>query len=154
MRVLKHKRWVALVAAALLAACQPASMVRPFDLRKQSAPVASQVNVTAARLTGTWRVTSGAGILPRQVLKFTEYSLSINGKTTPFKQLGPGRFRFFGEEIWVHWMDADNRTAALGAPSGEMFWIMDRGDASGDRLRAAREILEWYGYDLKQMEGS
>ncbi|MCT4556093.1 MAG: lipocalin family protein [Pelagimonas sp.] len=141
---------MALVAAALLTACQHPSM----ELRDQSAPVASQVNVTAARLTGTWYVTSGAGILPGQVLKFTENSLSINGKTTLFKQLGPGRFRFLGREIWVHWMDADNRTAALGAPNGEMFWIMDRGDASGDRLRAAREILEWYGYDLKQMEGS
>ena len=84
MRVLKQKGWVPLVAAALLAACQHPSMVRPFDLRDHAAPVASQVDVTAARLKGTWYVTSGAGILPGQVLDFAENTLEIGGKTMSF----------------------------------------------------------------------
>lgn len=74
---------------------------------------------------------------------------------------GPGRFEevggkaFGGAEIWVLWMDADNRTAAIGTPNGRFGWIMDRKASGGaDRIRAAGEIMEWMGYDLSKAQGA
>jgi apolipoprotein D and lipocalin family protein len=61
--------------------------------------------------------------------------------------------RLGGAPLWVHWLDFDNRTAALGAPDGSRVWIMDRSGAPAERLSAAREILDWYGYDLSRLRG-
>ena len=53
----------------------------------------------------------------------------------------------------VLWLDADNRTAAIGAPDGRIGWIMDRSPRGGaDRIAAAREIMEWQGYDMARMK--
>ena len=55
-------------------------------------------------------------------------------------------------EIWVLWMDFDRRTVALGDPDGSFVAILDRSSTGGeDRIAAAREILDWYGYDLDQV---
>ena len=55
----------------------------------------------------------------------------------------------------VLWVDEGFRTAVLGTPSGSRAFILDRGATPApDRLRAAREILNWYGYDLAQLEGA
>ena len=64
---------------------------------------------------------------------------------------GPGRFRISGlnEELWVLWADGDYRTLVFGTPSGNLGFILNRGGAiSEDRVIAAREILDWNGYDL------
>jgi len=65
----------------------------------------------------------------------------------------PGRYRVEGgPELWVLWVDDDFRTAAVGTPDGSLGWIMNRpGEASGDRTAAAREVLEWSGYDLGRL---
>jgi len=55
-------------------------------------------------------------------------------------------------EIWVYWMDFDDRTVALGDPNGNFVAILDRSNTGGaDRITAAREILDWYGYDLMKL---
>lgn len=53
----------------------------------------------------------------------------------------------------MHWLDDDNRTAALGDPGGARVWIMDRTGTPRERLAAARSILAWYGYDLGRLSG-
>jgi apolipoprotein D and lipocalin family protein len=56
-------------------------------------------------------------------------------------------------EIWVLWMDFDDRTAAIGTPSGRFGWIMDKNTTGGgDRITAARDIMEWFGYNMAQLE--
>jgi apolipoprotein D and lipocalin family protein len=67
----------------------------------------------------------------------------------------PGRLAVEGSpEFWVLWVDDDFRTAVVGTPDGSLGWIMDRpGQASPDRTRAAREVLEWSGYDLGRLAG-
>jgi apolipoprotein D and lipocalin family protein len=62
---------------------------------------------------------------------------------------GRGRFLWSREDLWVHWLDADNRTAAVGNPTGQWFAILDRTGKPGERRRAAREVLEWYGYAVR-----
>ena len=55
-------------------------------------------------------------------------------------------------EIWVLWFDFDRRTVALGDPDGKFVTVLDRtAQGGGDRIVAAREILDWYGYDLSQV---
>lgn len=50
------------------------------------------------------------------------------------------------------WVDADFRTAAIGTSDGTFGAIINRGAAlSDDRLKAATEILEFYGWDTSKL---
>lgn len=71
------------------------------------------------------------------------------------RALGQNRWQLTGadaRELWVIWVDDDFRTAAIGTPDGSFGWILDRKPQGGaDRLRAAREILEFGGYDTGRL---
>ncbi|MCP5036327.1 MAG: hypothetical protein GY945_01870 [Rhodobacteraceae bacterium] len=72
------------------------------------------------------------------------------------EQVMPGRLVYgelpFATEYWVLWVDEDYRTAAIGTPSGTFGWIIDRERSGGeDRIVAAREVLEWLGYDMNRL---
>jgi len=80
----------------------------------------------------------------------------ISGRAVPS---GPGRFQIgfdglpFSGPYWVLWVDEGYRTAVVGLPSGRAGWILNRDpQIPADRLRAAREILSWNGYDLTKLE--
>jgi len=65
--------------------------------------------------------------------------------------VGPGRLALsqFDAPLWVLWADAGMRTVVIGTPDGRFAMVLDRAAAStNDRLRAAREVLAWNGYDL------
>jgi len=87
-----------------------------------------------------------------------EGQLCLAGKPAnvagPLSPLGPGRFGLVGvpDPIWVLWADTDLRTVVLGTPSGRFGIILNR-DATlpADRLTAAREVLDWNGYDLDRL---
>lgn len=67
---------------------------------------------------------------------------------------GPGRFVVPGQPgpWWVLWADADYRTLVIGTPNGRLGFILNRdGALPADRLAAAREILDWNGYDLTRL---
>jgi apolipoprotein D and lipocalin family protein len=60
--------------------------------------------------------------------------------------------RGIGQPWWILWADVDNRTLVIGTPSGDFGFILNRGGPlPSDRLKAARDILEWGGYDLTQL---
>jgi len=72
--------------------------------------------------------------------------------------LGPNRWRLAdpqggaARDLWVIWVDEGYRTAAIGAPDGRYGWILDRSaKGGGDRITAAREILDFNGYDISAM---
>ncbi len=71
--------------------------------------------------------------------------------------LGKGQFSVTmpgGEtrDFWVLWVDEGFRTAVLGNPTGDFGWIVDRSTTGGaDRITAAREILDFNGYDVSQL---
>lgn len=80
----------------------------------------------------------------------------IEGRAVPS---GPGRFEVsfrglpFKGPYWVLWVDEGYRTAVVGVPSGRAGWILNREPSiPPDRLRAARRILEFNGYDLTRLE--
>lgn len=73
--------------------------------------------------------------------------------------VGPGRLEvsfpsvpFGASDYWVLWVDEGYRTAVVGAPNGRSGWILNRDPKiPQDRLSAAREILDFNGYDLERL---
>ena len=56
---------------------------------------------------------------------------------------------------WVLWVDEGYRTAVVGAPNGRVGWILNRDpEIPPDRLTAAREVLDFNGYDLGPLQRS
>ncbi len=71
-------------------------------------------------------------------------------------QLMAGRFTLgqkpYQTEYWVLWVDDDYRTAAIGTPSGSFGWIIDRDRNGGeDRIKAAKDMLEFNGYNMPRL---
>lgn len=138
----------AVAVLAFLTACgAPSPTPAPMPLRDPDAPVASQVDAGLTRLEGDWIVVEGNGLRSGARVSVGSGVMSIDGAPFPVTDAGMGRLRVAGQPLWVHWIDADNRTAALGDPTGQRVWIMDRSGQPGERLHAAREILDWYGYN-------
>lgn len=163
-------RRVMLFSLLAIAACTPAPK-GPSGYRDPSRMIASaalfdpgrfsgQWNTVAAfggdascgRLTEEWTVgASGYAIKGTTCNGGKLYSFTTNGKLT-----GPGRI-VRGEhgkavELWVLWVDADYRIAAIGTPDGSVGRIMSRDPAPRmDLSTAAREILDFNGYDIRQL---
>ncbi len=74
--------------------------------------------------------------------------------------VGPGRLAvrfdtvpFLSAPYWVLWVSEDYRSAVVGVPSGRAGWILHRDPAMpADRLAAAREVLDFNGYDVSRLE--
>ena len=144
------------LCALALAGCMAAP--EPKGARDPKVPIASQVDVTAARLKGDWVVraswTETAKVGERITLRLGGGGALWLGNIA-LKPQGQGRFGGAGgvPEWWVLWLDHDNRTAAIGTPGGEFGWIMDRAPKGGaDRIRAAKQIMQWSGYDMARMK--
>lgn len=159
----------ALLMLAMLAGCST-PVLEEQSYRKAGAPIYSIAAFDPARLPGTWTevasfapegtrcrpggltITRGAGGLQASGrLCRAGHEVGQNGKLSP---IGPGRLWLSGadEPLWVVWVDTDYRTLVLGTPSGHFGWILNRGGAlPPDRLKAAREILDWNGYDLSKL---
>jgi len=171
------KRLLALVLLTACAKAPPPDEQQsdiPGLLRNPTAPLASQTDVTANRLEGEWYIRQAAFGQKNSFLRF-DIGTQANGdlllslcdvlECVPhvLKQSGLGRWMiepFQGVvtalpkgDIWVLWMDFDDRTVVFGDPLGRHVWILDRQPEGGlDRIAAARDILDWYGYDLSQLE--
>ena len=160
---------MALIAAILagLAACTGSRIAQP--LRSSGDPIYSNASFDLSRLTGTWVQVAGFAAEPGCAGGRATFSKDLSGATTGDARIcmagrlqgwsgavapvGPGRFTIGGGEAWwVLWDDADNRTLVIGTPSGAFGFVLDRtGDLPADRLAAAREILDFNGYDLARL---
>lgn len=150
--------------ALALAACVGGKADAPQGaFRSAGQPIYSSAVLDASKLPGRWAQVAGfgaeTGCRPGGVdIKpsgQTAFRLCLNGRDVKgsgrLEPVGPGRFAIAGQEWWVLWADGDYRTMAIGTPSGKFGFVLNRGGAiSGDRLKAAREIMEWNGYDLGQ----
>lgn len=150
--------------AALLGLAGCAPKATPSGaFRQADAPIWSAAAFAPAQITGTWVqvaafATSGS-CAPGQIdiqpatggLTLTG-TLCLSGKDVAVSGLaelvGPGRLRVKGQEDWwILWVDSGYRTLAVGTPSGQFGFILDRGAIPGDRLTAAREVFDFNGYD-------
>lgn len=145
-----------------LAACVSKTPDLPQGaFRPGGGQVYSAAGLDAARLPGRWQQVGtfgpkggckpgGVDIKPGGA---TSFRLCLGGKDIkgagPLQVSGPGRLTVAGQEWFVLWVDTDYRTLVIGAPSGTFGFVLNRGgDISRDRMVAAREILDWNGYDM------
>jgi len=163
---------------ALLAACSApdAAPRAPETYRNRGVEIYSNAVLDPARLAGEWRQVAAFGPAPGGCrpdgVRFgapaggalpLQARLCLGGQPQAFAGqavlTGPGRLQpqgaagAIGQPWWVLWADVDDRTLVIGTPSGGMGFILNRGGAlPPDRLTAAREILEWNGYDLQMLQ--
>lgn len=136
----------------------------PARYRDTTRPIGSKAVFDAARFAGDWFVVAhlggDPGCTPAQVhyafdgATVTELMSCPTARFAPASgQLMPlGRMQFDSGARWILWADEGYRTAVLGAPDGRFAWILNRNaQIPSDRLRAAREILDFSGYDLGQL---
>ncbi|TMV12705.1 lipocalin [Arenibacterium halophilum] len=157
----------AAVGAVLLAlaGCMPGGGGSPY--RDAAAPIAATTRFEPARMAGRWDVVAlfaeGDVAAPPPVTyawdAAAEHLVVVpeadgpQARFAPLRVVAPGRLRPLGrdgvdDEIWVLWSDADYRTVVLSNRAGSFGQILNRGALAPDRLAAAREILDWYGFDL------
>lgn len=166
-------RAAAAVLCAALAACAPP----PEDstgpgFRRAGSPIASKALFDLDRFLGEWQVValfpwSETAACPGKTFRFgtgpaglgLERRCAGATATSQIALTGPGRFAvtpgpdpFPAGELWVLWVDEGYRTAVIGMPTGRGGWILDRtGQIPADRLAAARELLDFNGYDVTRL---
>lgn len=160
--------------AAVFAATACTATVAPrisASYRDAAKPIYSNAQLDPARLVGRWAqvadfgpeadackpggvdiMAAGSGLKLTYRLCQSGVDIRGAGAMTP---AGPGRFAVQNQPgpWWVLWADVDYRTLVIGTPSGQIGFILNRdGALPADRLAAAREILDWNGYDLTQLQ--
>jgi apolipoprotein D and lipocalin family protein len=165
---------IALIAAALCIACAPTPPAPSAGYRSAAVPIYSTAALPIARLVGQWRQVGGFGApkpcAPAPALTITaspqsaaqaQFDLCLGAQrlqgggavASPVVSAGAqGRYLIAGlsAPLWVLWIDEGNRSMALGTPDGSFGMILSKDPIPADRLRAAREVLAWNGYDLTQ----
>lgn len=151
----------------LLAACGPA-VPSSQTFRNVQKQMYSTADLPPSRLIGRWRQEAGFGrscaAARFQGIAFSvqngamqvAYHLCLNGRIVQGQGALAGRQGRYSlpqlaRPIWVLWIDADNRSMAVGTPDGSLGLILSKDAIPKDRLQAAREILAWNGYDLAKM---
>ena len=147
--------------------------------RDTDVPIASKALFEPERYLGTWYeiarfpvpfeagcagVTAEYGALPDGRISVFNTCRTLDGAvrstiTGSAEVVGPGRLAvsfpsvpFGAADYWVLWTDDDYRTAVVGAPDGRSGWILNRAPTiPPDRLTAAREVLDFNGYDLSRL---
>ncbi|MEM6825022.1 MAG: lipocalin family protein [Pseudomonadota bacterium] len=159
----------------ILAACGGAPVYRDTNV-----PIASKADLDLDRYTGLWyeiarfpvRFQEGCTAVTAEYAQIGDDRISVvntcrdGAPDGPERRVegtarvtGPGRLgvRFSGVPFirapyWVLWVDADYRTAVVGVPSGRAGWILNREpEIASDRLKAALEVLDFNGYDLREI---
>ena len=140
----------------------PASQVYSnavFDVKRLEGQW-DQVAAFAAVPTATCAPGEAAFIAKGGSLSAT-YQLCLSGQVVAgagaVSIVGPGRFAVsgkggIGQDWWVLWVDEGYRTLVIGNPSGEFGFILNRGRSlPPDRLAAAKEVLDFNGYDTEKL---
>lgn len=159
-------RRIALLAVLSLAACAAEPPAPAESFRDRSVPIGSTTRGGVQDLAGEWVIAQafpGAAyaapgtrvtVAPEVDGALLRFAGPGGVRDLALAAGGPGRLtpRDGSPELWVLWVDDDFRTAVIGTPDGSLGWIMDRpGQASPDRTTAAREVLDWSGYDLGRL---
>jgi apolipoprotein D and lipocalin family protein len=126
-------------------------------LRDPAAPFGGTTRFEAARFAGVWRTIGCIGdcaTAERYVVATDDVFVRIaDGADTPYVVAAPGVLREMGSDrrLVVMWVDEGFRTAAIGAADGSWAAVIDRGRGAPDRVTAAREILDFNGWDVGQL---
>ncbi|MGO4915814.1 lipocalin family protein [Pseudogemmobacter sp. W21_MBD1_M6] len=154
------KRLILLMALAGCAA-EPVSVA---TYRSPATPIYSAAGFDVTRMAGRWYEVEGIAAdgarCPTGIHDFAVSGGVLTGSSEgcasaarllgASRDVGQGRLQpEQGEIVWVLWVDETYRTAVVGTPSGRFGYILNRAPAiPADRLRAAREILDFNGYTV------
>lgn len=148
----------------MLAACTGTRPTGDGAFRDSGAPIWSAAAFDPSRIEGPWQQVASyqtsasgscrsgrldfrpvaGGLAVSGVLCLNGSLRKVSGRVAP---AGPGRLAISGQEDWwILWVDSGYRTLAVGTPSGRFGFVLDRGQASPDRLTAAREVFDFNGY--------
>ena len=151
-----------MIRTALIALALSGCAAQAPSLRAPDAQMASIASFDIARFEGRWYEVAGyhganctVGALTATVQKGGAVTLTEGPcrDAAPRQRVariaGPGRLELGdGAPLWVLWVDEGYRTAVIGTPSGAFGYVLNRTRAiPDDRLNAARQILEFNGYD-------
>jgi apolipoprotein D and lipocalin family protein len=158
-----------LIALLLLAGCSAApTPVALGRYRAPDAPIYSNAVLDTPRLVGRWTQVATFGAQDGCKPGGAEFAQAAGGLNVTYRlcqsgqqmqgagaltPIGPGRFQAPNQPApwWILWADVDYRTLVIGSPDGRIGFILNRGGFPQDRVKAAREILDWNGYDLKRL---
>ena len=167
--------WAAVLALGACAAVVPSSVPSGPSFRDHSVPIGVTSRFNTKDFEGLWYVRAGFDPdIGRMALRMMETPAgrvmrlgvvvcdAAGGcgdfaEDLPVKTLGKGRFLVTmpdgqDREMWVLWLDEGFRTAVLGNKVGDFGWIIDRSTTGGaDRIKAAREILDFNGYAVNML---
>lgn len=164
-----HRITPLILAGLVLSACS--APPTPVTYRDPAQAISSAALFDGSRFQGDWQVVAafgaeaGCGALQErwqadaQGFAVQGTRCATKGKTayaTRARLTGPGRIaremRDGVEPIWILWVDGDYRVAAVGTPSGSFGRILVRpGQARADLITAAREVLDFNGYDISKL---
>ncbi|MEM9636404.1 MAG: lipocalin family protein [Pseudomonadota bacterium] len=157
---------------ALIAGCAPAP---DSGFRDPSVPITATTRFTPEGFAGSWHVVAAyptdvfpgcvdqrwqaetAQQTPRLAVfcgtGAAAYDAPMRVDPRGVMQLQSSDLDSAPRALWVMWMDEDAQTAVIGTPSGEMGWILNRTRGlREDRLKAAREIMAFNGYDISRLQ--
>ncbi|MGB3148356.1 MAG: lipocalin family protein [Paracoccaceae bacterium] len=134
------------VAISSTTAFDPAGFLGPWEQVAAFGPEAA-----CGRLTEVWSQENGGLLVRAEACRAGQRHTA----ESPVRIVGPGRLSrggLTGREEWILWIDADQRVAAVGAPDGSFGRILARpGQARADLLEAARQVLDFNGYDISRL---
>lgn len=150
----------ALALVCVLAGC--AAQTGPevqgeIGFRNPTAPLGGTARFDPARFAGDWKAAACMGpCAPRETYSAATdgvYLRETSQGTIDYVIDAPGvlRAQGTGERLVVMWVDEGFRTAAIGDADGRWAAIIDRTAPSPDRMKAAREMLDFNGFDVSRL---
>ncbi len=164
--------FASLMVLGACVASPPASVPTGPSYRDQNALIGVTSRFDAEKFSGLWYVRAGFDpAITRMAFRMIDTpkgqamrlgvfvcdGAGICGdyaEDLPATELGKGRYSVTmpngqTREFWVLWVDEGFRTAVLGNKQGDFGWIIDRSTKGGaDRIKAAKEILDFNGYNV------
>lgn len=156
-----------LFGASLMALSACVSTQTPMGTRDPNVPMSSIAALDVLKFSGRWYeveafVPEGASCVIGAVTFTRQKSGDLTVTEGPCadgaprsgvaRAIGPGRFSFKGEEIWVLWVDAEYHVAVIGTPTGAAHVLSRDLTLPPDRQPAVHEILKWNGFDVTRLK--
>ncbi|WP_417241569.1 lipocalin family protein [Celeribacter sp.] len=158
------RRLIALFGLVTLTACLGGGEApQPTGTRDASVPMSSMAAFDPARFSGRWNevmaylpagascVLGGVTFTPQRSgdMTLTEGPCADGAPRRGLAtRVGPGRFAFMGETIWVLWIDQSYQTAVIATPGGRAHILSRSLSVPADKAQAAKDILAWNGFDV------
>lgn len=141
----------------------PDQVVGPRD---QTVPMSSMASFDPAKFSGRWYeveayVPTGASCVLGAVTFSRQKSGDMIISEGPCAdgdlrrgvatRVGPGRFHFAGDELWILWVDQTYDVAVMATPTGKAHVLSRSLEIAHDKRAAARDILTWNGFDVSTL---